>query len=224
MFIIFLGSILGSVYFIYYLPDGYFCTMNNFNILQEIIIDRRSIKPAALNGKKIDDGQIRQLLELANWAPTHGLTEPWRFVVYSGDAVPEFCRQQADIYRNATPPEKFNATKYDKQLHNGDNASHLIAVYMQKGANPNIPALEEICATAAAVQNILLGAQALGIAVLWSTGGNVLLPEMKDYLGLGEADIMIGLLSLGYTDEPSRPGRRTPIEAKTKWIENLEKP
>ena len=208
----------------YYLSDSYFCIMNNFNILQEIITDRRSIKPASLNGKKIDDEQIRQLLELANWAPTHGLTEPWRFVVYSGDAVPEFCRQQADIYRNATPPEKFNATKYDKQLHNGDNASHLIAVYMQKGANPNIPAQEEICATAAAVQNILLGAQALGIAVLWSTGGNVLLPVMKEYLGLGQEDLMIGLLSLGYTDEPAKPGRRTPIEAKTKWIDNLEKP
>ena len=196
--------------------------MNNFNVLQAIITDRRSIKPASLNGKKIDDEQIRQLLELANWAPTHGLTEPWRFVVYSGDAVREFCHQQADIYRNATTPEKFNAAKYDKQLHNGDNASHLIAVYMQKGANPNIPALEEICATAAAVQNILLGAQALGIAVLWSTGGNVLLPVMKEYLDLGPEDIMIGLLSLGYTDEPARPGRRTPIEAKTKWIENLD--
>ena len=196
--------------------------MNNFNVLQAIISDRRSIKPASLNGKKIDEEQIRQLLELANWAPTHGLTEPWRFVVYSGDAVREFCHQQADIYRNATTPEKFNAAKYDKQLHNGDNASHLIAVYMQKGANPNIPALEEICATAAAVQNILLGAQALGIAVLWSTGGNVLLPVMKEYLDLGPEDIMIGLLSLGYTDEPARQGRRTPVETKTKWIENLD--
>jgi nitroreductase len=194
--------------------------MNNFNVLQGIITDRRSIKPASLNGKKIADEQIKELLELANWAPTHGMTEPWRFVVYSGDAVREFCRQQADLYKNATPEDKFNATRYDKQLHNGDTTSHFIAVYMQKGANPNIPALEEICATAAAVQNILLGAQALGIAVLWSTGGNILQPVMKEYLGLREEDLMIGLLSLGYTDEPARQGRRTPVETKTKWIEN----
>lgn len=25
--------------------------------------------------------QVEQLLEAANWAPTHGRTEPWRFVV-----------------------------------------------------------------------------------------------------------------------------------------------
>jgi len=195
--------------------------MNNFDNIQEAIAARRSIKPATLNGKKIPDQQITQLLSLANWAPTHGYTEPWRFVVYSGDAVQQFCHQHAEMYKDNTPPEKFNPAKYQKQQHNGDKTSHIIAVYMQRGNNPNITALEEICATAAAVQNILLGAEALGIGVLWSTGGAVLQPAMKEYLGLDEEDLMIGLLYMGYTDEPATPGRRTPIEAKTKWINNL---
>ena len=82
--------------------------------------------------------------------------------------------------------------------------------------------LEEICATAAAAQNILLGAEALGIAVLWSTGGMVMHPLMKTWLGLGEEDIVIGQLFLGYTDEPAKPGRRIPVETKTTWIDHLE--
>jgi nitroreductase len=155
--------------------------------------------------------------------PTHGYTEPWRFVVYSADAVQQFCHQHAEMYKDNTPPEKFNPAKYQKQQHNGDKTSHIIAVYMQRGNNPNITALEETCATAAAVQNILLGAEALGISILWSTGGAVLQPAMKDYLGLDEEDRMIGLLYMGYTDEPASPGRRTPIEAKTKWINNITK-
>jgi nitroreductase len=195
--------------------------MNNFDNIREAIAARRSIKPATLNGKKIPDQQITQLLSLANWAPTHGYTEPWRFVVYSGDAVQQFCHQHAEMYKDNTPPEKFNPAKYQKQQHNGDKTSHIIAVYMQRGNNPNITTLEEICATAAAVQNILLGAEALGIGVLWSTGGAVLQPAMKEYLGLDEEDLVIGLLYMGYTDEPATPGRRTPIEAKTKWINNL---
>ena len=198
--------------------------MNNFDNIQETITARRSIKPATLNGKKIPDQQIIQLLSLANWAPTHGYTEPWRFVVYSGDAVQQFCHQHAEMYKDNTLPEKFNPAKYQKQQHNGDKTSHIIAVYMQRGNNPNITALEEICATAAAVQNILLGAEALGISILWSTGGSVLEPVMKDYLGLSEDDLMIGLLYMGYTDEPATPGRRTPIEAKTKWINNITQP
>jgi len=195
--------------------------MNNFDNIQETITARRSIKPATLNGKKIPDQQINQLLSLANWAPTHGYTEPWRFVVYSGDAVRQFCHQHAEMYKDNTPPDKFNPAKYQKQQHNGDKTSHIIAVYMQRGNNPNITTLEEICATAAAVQNILLGAEALGIGVLWSTGGAVLQPAMKDYLGLDEEDLVIGLLYMGYTDEPPTPGRRSPIEAKTKWINNI---
>jgi nitroreductase len=195
--------------------------MDNFGILQEIVIDRRSSKPAAMNGKKIDDQQIRQLLELANWAPSHGLTEPWRFIVYSGEAVRQFCHQHAEQYRQTTPSDKFVPAKYEKQAHNGDLASHLIIVYMQRGSNPGIPALEEICATAAAADNILLGAEALGIAVLWSTGGTVLQPVMKEYLTLGPEDTILGLLYLGYTDEPRRPGKRTPIAEKTKWVTDL---
>src|SRR5580698_11620712 len=192
--------------------------MEKINVLEELIVDRRSIKPAVLNGKKIDDRQIVRLLTLANWAPTHGFTEPWRFVVYAGDAVKKFGADQAELYKLHEPPATFNAAKYEKQLHNGDKVSHLIAVYMKRGANPNIPELEEICAVAAAVQNILLGAEALGIAVLWSAGGMVLKPAMKEYLELGEADKMIGLLSLGYTDEGVRPGRRGSVEEKTKWV------
>ncbi len=195
--------------------------MNNFSKLEEIVTNRRSTKPTAFNGQTIDDHQIRQLLELANWAPSHGLTEPWRFIVYSGPAVREFCHQHAEQYRQITPPDKFAAAKYEKQAHNGDLASHLILVYMKRGMNPGIPALEEICATAAAADNILLGAEALGIAVLWSTGGTVLQPVMKEYLGLRPEDSILGLLYLGYTDEPQRPGKRTPITEKTKWITAL---
>jgi nitroreductase len=191
--------------------------MEKINVLAELIINRRSIKPAVLNGKKIDDQQVVKLLTLGNWAPTHGFTEPWRFVVYSGDAVKRFYADQAALYKVHEPPGAFMEAKYEKQLHSGDMASHVIAVYMKRGSNPNIPELEEICAVAAAVQNILLGAEALGIAVLWSTGGMVLKPAMKDYLQLGEADRMIGVLSLGYTDEVARPGRRGPVEAKIKW-------
>lgn len=195
--------------------------MNNFSKLEEIVTNRRSTKPTAFNGQTIDDHQIRQLLELANWAPSHGLTEPWRFIVYSGPAVREFCHQHAEQYRQITPPDKFAAAKYEKQAHNGDLASHLILVYMQRGTNLGIPVLEEICATAAAANNILLGAEALGIAVLWSTGGTVLQPVMKEYLGLRPEDAILGLLYLGFTNEPQRPGKRTPISEKTKWITAL---
>jgi len=192
--------------------------MDTFEAIQEVIVNRRSTKPAVFNGNIVDDEEIKQLLQLANWAPTHGFTEPWRFIVYSGDAVQQFCRQHAEVYKQATPSEKFNTGKCQKLQQNGDKASHIILVYMKRGDNPNITELEEICATAAAVQNILLGAEALGIATLWSTGGMTLHPSIKTFLSLAEEDVMIGLLYIGYTNEPKKAGRRLPVDAKAKWV------
>jgi len=171
-----------------------------------------------MNGSKIDNAVIRDLLELANWAPTHARTEPWRFTVYSDKAIAKFCEDHANLYKSHTPEDKFTTAKYEALKHNGDKTSHLIAVYMKREANARIPEIEEIAAVAAAMQNILLGAEALGIAVLWSTGGMTHHAAMKQYFNLGEADHMIGLLYMGYTDESAQQGHRgIPLEAKVTW-------
>jgi nitroreductase len=190
---------------------------DRFEIIASIIKNRRSIKPVKMNGKKIPDEQVRELLKLANWAPTHGRTEPWRFIVYSGNMVKEFCHQHAELYKTYTPKEKFEQANYDKQMHNGDLASHLIIAIMQRGGSPKIPVLEEIAAAAIAVQNILLGATAAGMASFWSTGGMTHHPVMKDFLQLKEEDIVMSLLYLGYTDEQMEGKRQTEIEQKVMW-------
>jgi len=192
--------------------------MNNFSVLQGIIQNRRSIKPAELNGKKIENDLIKQLLHLADWAPTHGRTEPWRFVVFSDDAVQHFCADHAGLYKANTPEDKFITAKYEGLIHMADKASHIIAVYMKRLPEAKIPVIEDLAAVAASIQNILLGAQAAGISVLWSTGGMTHQPAMKEYFGLGEEDKMVGLLYLGYTDEPVRPGKRNvPLGDKVMW-------
>jgi nitroreductase len=190
---------------------------DQFEIIASIIKNRRSVKPVRMNGKKIPDDQVRELLKLANWAPTHGRTEPWRFIVYSGNKVKEFCHRHAELYKTHTLPEKFEQANYDKQMHNGDLASHIIIAIMQRGKSPKIPALEEIAATAIAIQNILLGATAAGIASFWSTGGMVHHPVMKDFLNLNQEDIVMSLLYLGYTDDQMEGKRQSGIEEKVAW-------
>lgn len=192
--------------------------MNNFETLQRIILNRRSNKPVLMNGKKIEDNLVQQLLELADWAPTHGHTEPWRFIVFSDDAVTGFCKTHADLYKSITPEEKFTTATYEKLLHMGDKVSHAVIVYCKRGDNPKIPVLEEIAATSAAIENILLGAEALDIAVLWSTGGLVHNPALKQHFNLREEDTMMALLYLGYVDETVKEGKRiVPLEEKIVW-------
>lgn len=193
--------------------------MEKLETLSQIITNRRSVKPAVMNGQKIDDAVIQQLLQLADWAPTHARTEPWRFVVYAGEGVKNFCADHAGLYRENTPAERFQQGTFDNLTNMGNNLSHIIAVHMKRGSNPNIPVLEEIAAASCAVQNLLLGAEANGISVLWSTGGMTLKPAMKEYFELGEEDAVLGLLYMGYSTEGSKPGtRNVPLDQKVKWV------
>lgn len=192
--------------------------MQTKDILEKIITERRSTKPSSMNGKKITDIEVNQLLELANWAPTHGRTEPWRFIVYTGDSLRNFCQQHADLYKTHTDTEKFTTAKYQGIIQNGEKVSHLIIVYMKRQLTKKIPLVEEIAATAAAIEHILLGAHALNISCLWSTGGMTHHESMKQMLGLTEDDIVMGLLYLGYSNEPLPEGKRNiPLSEKTSW-------
>ncbi len=55
-------------------------------ILQKAVKNRRTIYPKMFNGQQVPENVIDKMLELANWAPNHKNTEPWRFKVYAGNA------------------------------------------------------------------------------------------------------------------------------------------
>lgn len=169
-----------------------------------------------MNGKKIPDEQITSLLELADWAPTHGLTEPWRFVVYADPT--KFCSFHAEMYKSETNAADFNEAVYNNLKHQGDKASHVIIAVMKRGTLPKIPAFEELAATACAVQNLLLGATALNMASYWGTGGMALKPVMQQFLELSVEDQVTGILYLGYTDEYPAGKRNMPLDKKIKWL------
>ena len=192
--------------------------MSSALAVETTILHRRSIKPVQMNGNKIQDKLVDRLLEMANWAPTHGLTEPWFYIVYSGDKVKEFCAKHAQLYEESTPAEKYTEAAHDKILHNGDKASHILAVIMKRGDNPKIPEQEEMASTAASVQNILLTATAYGIASFWSTGGMTYNKAMKDFLQLRPQDRLMGFIFLGYSDLPFTDGRRKKShDEKSQW-------
>lgn len=171
-----------------------------------------------MNGKLIPDELVERILALADWAPTHGRTEPWRFFVYSGEALKQFGLDHGKLYWESTPEDKRLEATREKLETNVQKASHVVIAAMKRGVNDKIPAIEEIAAASAAIQNVLLGAQAMDVASFWSTGGMTLKPEMKRFFGLGEHDHILGMLFLGYTDEPAAPGvRNTPLAEKIKY-------
>ena len=197
------------------------------NVIKDIkqvshwIRERRSIYPNMYSDEKIDRGIIEQLLENANWAPTHRLTEPWRFMVFTGEGLKKFADFQAQLYHDRySGTENFDKGKYEKLKSKPLLSSHIIAVGMRRDPKKSVPELEEICATACAVQNMWLTASAMGLGCYWSTGGATYYEEAKPFFGLGPEDKLLGFLNLGWPKNSKWPqGKRTDIAEKVTWMQ-----
>ena len=194
--------------------------MNNFTQeLNQLIQSRRSTKPRLYNGKQIPDQLIWQILENANWAPNHGLTQPWRFKVFTADGLEKLANFQADLYEQLTPKEKFSSEKYERMKTNLLKSSHVIIICMKRQISEKIIEIEEIEAVACSVQNMALTAAAYKICSFWGSGGITYTEELKKFLNLGEKDRCLGYLYLGYSDTPTTISRRTPIAEKVEWFD-----
>jgi nitroreductase len=184
-----------------------------------IIRSRRTVKPDKMNGRQIPDEIIMDLLSLADWAPTHGLTEPWRFIVFSHQKAKDFTAQHAELYRLHTDESLFVQMKYDKLKGLGENVSHIIVPWMKRQASRKIPEIEEIAATGAAIENLLLGATSKGFAAFWSSGGLTHHPALRREFNLEDDDRILGIIYLGYTDELPQQGKRLiPLSDKIEWV------
>jgi nitroreductase len=187
-------------------------------LLNKLIRERRSVFPKQYDpGKHVDDAIVQQLLENANWAPTHKLTQPWRFTVFTGKGLQTFAGLQASVYKNAAGAD-YKEDNYQKLLATPLLASHVISIGMKRHTAANIPEMEEIAAVACAVQNMQLTAAAHNVGCYWTTGGVTFTEAAKPFFNLEAADKLMGFLYVGVIAVPSAPGTRGPVEEKTNWI------
>jgi nitroreductase len=194
--------------------------MSNFTQqITELIRSRRSTKPRCFNGKTIEDSIVWEILANANWAPTHGLTQPWRFKVFTGSSLEKLANFQANLYKKLSDDTSFKPEKYERMKTNILKSSHVIVICMKRQISEKIPEIEEIEAVACSVQNMALTATAYGICSFWGSGGVTYTQELKDFLGLEKQDYCLGYLYLGYSDRPSLTSRRDPIEQKVEWFD-----
>ncbi len=187
------------------------------NYINELIQNRRSIYPAQYNDQPVTKEFISILLKNANYAPSHKLTEPWRFKVLQGEAKKKLGIFLSDTYTDITPEDRFSPFKHKKIKNNCNAASAIIAICMQRDLKTRIPEWEEIASTAMAVQNMWLTCSANDVGCYWSS------PELIDYMDtffdFEEGERCLGFFYIGnYNEEEIVVPSRNPIEDKVQWI------
>lgn len=186
--------------------------------ITEIIRDRRSIQPKDFSPRVVQRDIVDQVLGNGIWAPTHGMTQPWRFVVFTGAARERLSAFMGAEYKRITPPEKFLQRKYDNHVQRPLQSSVVVALGMARDPNRKIPLHEEQYSVACAVENMYLTCTAFGLGAFWSTGAVITGPGMVHFLGLDAEDHCLGLFYMGYPAGDWPKGYRKPLPDLVRYI------
>ena len=183
-------------------------------MILKTIKERRSVFPAQHTSDKVTKEQINQLLEAANWAPSHRKTEPWRFYVINDEKLTELGDFLANAYKEST--DAFSEFKFEKIKSKPTQASHVIVICMHRDEKERVPEWEEIAATAMAVQNMWLMTTELGLGGYWSTPS--LIEQMPKFLPMKEEEKCLGFFYVGNFEGQISKGDRQPIDDKVTWL------
>lgn len=188
--------------------------------LSALIRRRRSVKPADMDAaREVPAELVETLLTNGTWAPTHGLTEPWKFHVFTGAGRERLAEALAAIYEEVTPAAEVRPDKLVKLRQNPLLAPVVVACCVERRGGEKIPFQEEVEAVACALQNVMLSATAAGLGSFWSSPPLLGSPAFGRWLGQGEGDLCVGLLYVGWPKagwEPAAVPRR-PLAEKVVW-------
>ncbi len=160
---------------------------------------------------------IEKLLAAAVQAPNHHRNRPWRFVVLTGKGRERLgdVMAQALAARNPDAPESALEVERRRPL----RAPALVAVSVEKPTGEKIVDVEDICAGAAAVQNLLLAAHELGLGAIWRTGPAAYDPLVKAFFGLEPDQRLLAFVYVGYAEGEPPMIDRPSYEDYTVWME-----
>jgi nitroreductase len=148
---------------------------------------------------------IERIVRAGVRAPDHGRLRPWRFVVLEGEARRTLADAMANVFQAKLP--QASPQQLDAERAKAMRAPTIIVAAARITAG-KIPAIEQIIAVGAAVQNMFLAANALGYGAMWKTGAAAYDASCKTALGLSADDHIVGLLYLGTT---VTPGAQVPV-------------
>jgi len=160
---------------------------------------------------------IEKLLSAAVQAPNHHKVRPWRFVVLTGGGLNKLGDVFAASHLDRKPDLPQEALDKIRALPH--RAPVIIAVGVDKPSEPKVLEIENIVAVSAACQNLLLAAEAEGLAVKWRTGEWADDMKVKEFLGFAADQHVIAFLYIGFPEFTAEHEPRPSFEDRTVWME-----
>jgi nitroreductase len=181
-----------------------------YSMAQALISSRQNVSPKRLVEPGPSAEQLDALLSLAAAAPDHGLLMPWRFILVQAGQ-----RQHlAEVFALALIDRDPGATL--EQIESAREKAHrapllLVAIACLGPREPNTPPLERMVSMGAAIQNLLLGAHAMGFGAGLTSGQAMASSRLHDLCGLAEGEAAVCCVNIGTVTKRKASERARPL-------------
>ncbi|WP_416148815.1 nitroreductase [Salipaludibacillus sp. HK11] len=188
-------------------------SMKEVSSIAKTIRERRTIREFKSDPVSVE--AITDILNDAVWAPNHGFREPWRFILFQGEAKEQFIEAVSE----ASTAEQIKKWGEMKAQYYRNVPIHLVVVMKEDPRQKQWE--EDFSATSALIQNFQLLAWEKNIGVVWKTNGYNFDPRFHKAIGIEPGEKIVGTLHVGYFDKKPKAKPRTDIEKKLTIVPEL---
>jgi nitroreductase len=177
---------------------------------------RRSNLVKLMGGQGPDRETLHDILNISARVPDHRKLEPWRFVVFEGDARAEFGQHIGSAFKKDNPNMPLDRVMFESARL--QRAPLVVAVIASPKECPRgTPLWEQELSAGAVCFNMLLAAQAHGFAAQWLTEWYGYHDGVNAALGLSKTERIAGYIYIGHTEEAPAPRARPDIEGLVEY-------
>jgi len=173
--------------------------LNDLSSPLRLLQTRRSALAKAMGGPGPNSEQIDQLLEMAVRVPDHGKLNPWRFILFEGEARAKAGGALAKRWRQLHPDHGDETVEQQRQTFL--RAPLVIAVVSSVVDSNKVPNWEQEMSAGALCQNLLLGATAMGFGCQWISGWCAFDDQVLEAFGLEQHEKIAGYIYVGTASE-----------------------
>ena len=177
----------------------------------DFLLTRNSAPIPDLKEPAPNDAEIATMITAASRVPDHGRLEPWRFILYRGEARVEIGRKLAALAEQREGP--LPEGRRNQELARFSRAPLVIGVVSVPKENPKIPQWEMFLSGGMAAMNLMIAANALGYGTNMISNWYSDVAEGRAILGLSPQERVIGFVHIGSYQGPA-PERPRPDPAK----------
>ncbi|URN95113.1 MAG: nitroreductase [Candidatus Pristimantibacillus lignocellulolyticus] len=189
--------------------------IDHYEEIIQALHDRRTI--GRVKKDIVPKAIIEKLIEAATWAPSHHNTQPWKFVVMTGEGRAKLGEGYAEVFTAVTG--ETDEEKRSKEIKKAFRSPVVIAAICSPSDDPRAVLEEELAATQAAVQNLLLAAHAYGLGAIWRSGAPMYHEVMHKHFALREDESIVAFIYIGYAEMVPPLASRRPVNEVSQWLE-----